>query len=141
MSANSQLTVAIHILSWMALVERKEPGPVTSDRIAVSVNTNPVVIRRALGLLQKGGLVRSQRGANAGWVLAKPPSAITLLDIYNAVEAGPLFGLHHSPPNQACPVGRGIQPTLKSVYMSIEGSFRRELAETTIAQVLAETVG
>jgi DNA-binding IscR family transcriptional regulator len=53
---------------------------VTSDRIAVSVNTNPVVIRRALALLQQGGLIQSQRGANAGWVLAKRPSAITLLN-------------------------------------------------------------
>jgi Rrf2 family protein len=141
MSANSQLTIAIHILSWMALVERKQPGPVTSDRIAVSVNTNPVVIRRALGFLQKGGLVQSQRGANAGWVLVKRPSAITLLDIYKAVETGSLFALHHSPPNQACPVGRGIQPTLKVVYASIEDSLRRHLAKTTIAQVLAETVG
>jgi Rrf2 family protein len=141
MSANSHLTVAIHILSWMALVERNRPGPVTSDRIAISVNTNPVVIRRALGLLQKGGLVQSQRGANAGWILAKRPDAITLLDIYNAVEAGPLFALHHSPPNQGCPVGRGIQPTLKTVYASLEGSLRHDLAKTTVAQVLADMVG
>jgi Rrf2 family protein len=140
MSANSQLTVAIHVLSWMALVERNRPGPVTSERIAQSVNTNPVVIRRALGLLQKGGLVRSQRGANAGWVLAKRPTAITLLDIYNAVEAGPLFAMHHSPPNQTCPVGRGIQPTLRNVYGSLESSLRRDLAKTTVAQVLTETV-
>jgi len=140
MSANSQLTVAIHILSWMALVERSRPGPVTSERIALSVNTNPVVIRRALGLLQKGGLVQSQRGANAGWILAKRPTAITLLAIYNAVESGPLFALHHSTPNPTCPVGRGIQPTLRNVYGSLESSLRRRLAKTTVAQVLAETV-
>jgi Rrf2 family protein len=140
MSANSQLTVAIHILSWMALVERNRPGPVTSERIALSVNTNPVVIRRALGLLQKAGLVQSQRGTNAGWVLAKRPTAITLLDIYNAVETGPLFAMHHSTPNQTCPVGRGIQPTLKDVYGGLERSLRRDLAKTTVAQVLAETV-
>jgi Rrf2 family protein len=140
MSANSQLTVAIHIPSWMALVERNRPGPVTSERIALSVNTNPVVIRRALGLLQKAGLVQSQRGANAGWVLAKRPTAITLLDIYNAVETGPLFAMHHSTPNQTCPVGRGIQPTLKDVYGGLERALRRDLAKTTVAQVLAETV-
>src|SRR5258708_8597352 len=109
MSANSQLTVAIHVLSWMALVERNRPGPVTSERIAQSVNTNPVVIRRALGLLQKGGLVRTQRGANAGWVLAKRPTAITLLDIYNAAEPGPPSPIPPPPPTTTCPLGSALR--------------------------------
>jgi Rrf2 family protein len=140
MSANSRLTVAIHILSWMALVARKRQEPVTSDRIALSVNTNPVVIRRTLGLLQKAGLVQSHRGANAGWTLAKAPTAITLLEIYNAVRDGPLFALHPSPPNRACPVGRGIQPALRNVYGALESSLRQHLSKTTIEQVLKETV-
>ena len=70
MSANSRMTVAVHILSFMILWQQRRPEPATSERIAHSVNTNPVVIRRLLGLLQKGGLVKSQRGVNAGWRLA-----------------------------------------------------------------------
>jgi Rrf2 family protein len=140
MSANSRLTIAIHVLMWMALVARKRSDPVTSDRIAASVNTHPVVIRRALGLLQRGGLVRSRRGQNAGWTLARSPSEITLLDVFNAVEEGSLFALHHSRPNQACPIGRRIQPVLRKVYGSLEKSFRQHLSKITIEQVLAETV-
>ena len=115
MSANSRMTVAIHVLSYLVLAEKRRRDPVTSDQIASSVNTNPVVIRRMLGLLQKGGLVRSRRGANAGWTLARQPDAITLLDVYSAVEEEPLFGLHASTPNQKCPIGRNIQPTLRKV--------------------------
>ncbi len=140
MSANSRLTVAIHILSWMALVERRRPDPVTSDKIAASVNTNPVVIRRTLGLLRRGGLVRVQRGANAGWKLAKRADAITLLDIYRAVEDAPLFALHATRPNQACPIGRGIQPALKQVYAALEDQLGRQLRKLTIEQVLTETL-
>ena len=94
MSANSRMTVAVHILSFMILWAQKHPEPATSERIAHSVNTNPVVIRRLLGLLQKGGLVKSQRGVDAGWRLAKRPTAITMLDVYKAVEDAPLFALH-----------------------------------------------
>jgi DNA-binding IscR family transcriptional regulator len=65
---------SVHILSFMILWQQRRPEPATSDRIAQSVNTNPVVIRRLLGLLQKGGLVKSQRGVNAGWRLAKRPT-------------------------------------------------------------------
>lgn len=135
------MTVAIHVLSYMVSSAKKRPDPVTSDQIAYSVATNPVVIRRMLGLLQKGGLVQSHRGAHSGWTLARKPTAITLLDVYRAVEEEPLFALHASPPNPACHIARGIQPALKTVYGALEDQLRRQLSKTTIEQVFAETVG
>lgn len=140
MSANSRLTVATHILTWMALVARRTPDPVTSDRIAVSVNTNPVVIRRTLGLLANGGLVESYRGVNAGWRLTRSADAISLLDVFDALEEGAHFALHPSKPSQACPVGRGIGSTLSHVYDAIDDGVRKTLAATTIEAVLTETL-
>jgi len=55
MAANSRLTVAAHALAWMALVRRSSDEFVTSERIAASVNTNPVVIRRIAGRLARAG--------------------------------------------------------------------------------------
>ncbi|HSP15330.1 MAG TPA: Rrf2 family transcriptional regulator [Thermoanaerobaculia bacterium] len=140
MSANSRMTVAIHILSYLAVAERKRPDPVTSDRIAHSVATNPVVIRRMMGALRRAGLVASRRGAHAGWTLAKSPEAITLLDVYRAVGEGPLFALHASPPNPHCHVARGLKPALGRVYGALEKELARQLAGTTIGQMLADTV-
>jgi DNA-binding IscR family transcriptional regulator len=104
------------------------------------VRTNPVVIRRLLGLLRQSGLVRSQRGANAGWTLTRSPKAITLLDVYNLVHGEPLFGLHASPPNPQCPIGRGLPPTLRRVYGTLEDELRQQLASTNLDQVLADTL-
>ena len=140
MSSNSRLTIALHILSWMTLVARRGIDLVTSDRIAASVNTHPVVIRRALGQLRRAGLVRVQRGNGAGWSLARAAESISLLSVYQAVEPDAVFALHPSQPNQACPVGRGIQPALRRVYGGAEEALRGELARTTVADVLEEAL-
>lgn len=137
MSANSRMTVAIHILSYLAASERPS-RPVTSDRIARSVATNPVVIRRMLGALRQAGLVASRRGANAGWTLVKRPAAITLLDVYRAVDEGPVFGLYASPPNPHCHVARALKPALGRVYGALEEDLANRLARTTIGQMLAD---
>ncbi|HLU55687.1 MAG TPA: Rrf2 family transcriptional regulator [Pseudonocardia sp.] len=140
MAANSRLTVAAHALAWMALVRRSSDEFVTSERIAASVNTNPVVIRRAIGRLRAAGIVEVQRGAGAGCRLARPPESITLREVYEAVEHEPLFGLHARPPNQGCPVGRGIQPALAKVYGGVEDALRAELERTTVADLLIDVL-
>ena len=137
---NSRLTIAVHALAWLALARRRGKDVLTSDQVAASVNTNPVVIRRSLGELRQAGLVEVRHGAGAGWSLAWDPEEITLLDVYHAVEHGPLFGMHHTEPNLQCPVGRGIQPALGAVYGAIEQTVRRELGRTSIADVLRETL-
>jgi DNA-binding IscR family transcriptional regulator len=139
-SSNSRFTVALHILSWMALVAQRGIDVATSDRIAVSVNTNPVVVRRALGRLRRAGLVRAQRGHGAGWSLVRPVESVSLLDVYQAIAPDAVFGLHPSVPNQGCPIGRGIQPALRRVYGGVEQAMRSELTRTTVADILAETL-
>lgn len=140
MSANSRLTIAIHALAWLALARRRGRELLTSEQVAASINTNPVIVRRSLGELRRAGLVEVRHGAGAGWRLARPPEQITLLSVYEAVESAPLFGLHRTEPNQECPVGQGIRPALTQVYGAVELAVRRELGATTIAEVLDQTL-
>ena len=140
MAANSRMTIAVHALAWMALAQRQGHAVLTSDQVAVSVNTNPVIIRRCLGDLRRAALVDVRHGAGAGWRLARAPGQITLLEVYDAVGPEPSFGLHHSEPNLECPVGKGIRPALSQVYDGIEQAMRRELAVVSVADVLRETL-
>jgi Rrf2 family protein len=141
MSANSRLTIAVHTLAWMALARDRGLELMTSEQVAASVNTNPVIIRRSLGDLHRAGLVDVRRGAGAGWSLARDPAGITLLDVYDAVEHEPLFAMHRTEPNLQCPVGYGIRPVLGHVYGDIDETLRRELARTSVADVLRSTLG
>ncbi|MBO3734320.1 Rrf2 family transcriptional regulator [Glycomyces niveus] len=140
MAANSRLTTAVHALAWMALASRRGREVMTSEEIAASLATNPVIVRRSLGELRAAGLVVSRRGAGAGWSLTREPAAITVLEVHEALGAEPLFALHPGTPNLECPVGQGIRPVLTEVYAAADAAVRRELAGHTIADVLAQTL-
>ena len=140
MAANSRLTIAVHALAWLALAHRRGQEQLTSEQVAASVNTNPVIIRRSLGDLRRAGLVDVRHGAGAGWSLARAPEQITLLDVYDAVEQDPLFGMHHTEPNLECPVGKGIRPALTHFYSGVDRAIRDELVRTSIEDVLRETL-
>ncbi len=136
MAGNSRLTIAAHALAWLALAHSRGRAVLTSDEVAASINTNPVIVRRSLGDLQRAGLVVARRGTGAGWRLSRPPGEISLLDVYAAVSPEPLLALHHSEPNLECPVGFGIRPALSEVYDEAAAAFRAALARQTVAGLL-----
>ncbi|MEU8832426.1 Rrf2 family transcriptional regulator [Streptomyces sp900116325] len=140
MGANSRLTIAAHALAWIGLYQRQGHEVATSEQIGSSANTNPVVIRRLLGELRRAGLVESRRGVVAGWSLTRGLESMTLLDVYEAVEDGPLFAMHRAAPDEGCVVGHGIQPAMQGVYAGIEETLRSELARVTLEDVLRDVL-
>lgn len=73
-------------------------------------------------------------------MLSRDLSAITLLDVYEAVESGPIFALHRATPDPECVVGHGIGPAMASVYDGVEATLRKELAETTLEDILHDVL-
>ena len=134
MAANSQFSMALHVLTLLATSEGRN---LKSEGIACSVNTNAVVIRRLLGQLNQAGLVASQTGAAGGSRLAKKASEIGLVDIYRSVCCGEIFALHGRSPNQDCPVGKNIEAILCNLQKEIDKSVYEKLAEYTLADVLS----
>ncbi|WP_413537168.1 Rrf2 family transcriptional regulator [Carnobacterium divergens] len=135
MSISTKFPVAVHVLSILSL---NRQTTIYSDYIAASVNTNPVVIRRIVGLLKKAGLVDSAPGMG-GINLLKEPQEITLYDIYNAVSVKDkqLFSLHQDT-NPECIVGKNIQQSLVGVMRTAEEAMEDELKKTTLADTINE---
>jgi DNA-binding IscR family transcriptional regulator len=132
---SSRFSIAVHILSLISISSKE----CTGDFIADSVNTNPVIIRKIMGMLKKAGLVEVRPGVG-GASLLKHPDQITLLDVYRAVdviEDGQLFNFHDEP-NPNCPVGRNIESALRSELMEAQSAMEQRLAQVTLDQLTAQ---
>ena len=136
MSANSKLTTAVHALCWLELGRRRGASWLTSERIAASLASHPVAVRRCLGQLRNAGLVQAARGPGSGWSLTRPADQITVLDVHQAIGGEELFALHPHEPNPECPVGFGIRPVLRDVYQHLQERVTAELSRKTIAALL-----
>ncbi|MDO8540796.1 MAG: Rrf2 family transcriptional regulator [Opitutaceae bacterium] len=132
MSANSRFAVSVHILAYLAYEHARA---VPSAEIASSVDTNPVVIRRLLSALVKNQLVEAYKGAAGGFRLARPANAISLLDIYRAVEPAPSHGMNRFTPNHRCPVGAKIEEVLLGVFSKAQAGMEAELLRVRLSDV------
>ena len=137
MSDSSRFAVAVHAPTLLASADR----PLTSERIAGSVNTNPVVIRRVLAALRTARLVASKGGAGGGWRLTRASEAITLRDVYRAVEGPRLFAFPSQAPNPDCPVGSTIQSALQRQFELALQGMEAALGHANIADMLRQTRG
>ena len=135
MQISSRFTIAVHVL--ICIETFKNDYKVTSDFLASSVNANPVVIRRLLQQLKKAKLINVKRGSG-GADIEKPLDAITLLDVYHAVECveeGKLFHFHESP-NPLCPVGKNIHALLDARLEDIQKAMEKEMQSVSIQDIM-----
>ena len=131
----TRFAVAIHILLLLAC--NRAPGKATSEYMARSVNTNPVVVRRITGQLARAGLIRVRRGPG-GAELARPPGEISLGDVWRAMNLGasrPLLPLHAAP-DQGCPVGREVHSLLGGAFEAAEEAMEQALCRTSLQSLV-----
>ena len=126
MQISSRFSVALHIL--MCVDTFQNDYKVTSDFLAGSINTNPVLVRKLLSRLKGAGLVHIARGTG-GVTLARALEDVTFYDVYCAVEAVEKEGLFHihEHPNPACPVGRNIRALLVRRLETTQRAMESEL--------------
>lgn len=126
---DTKFSSAIHML--ILISEAKTP--MSSEKIAESVGTNPSYIRKIAGLLKKAGIIESSQG-RSGFSLTMNADELTLYQIFCAVEETSeihLFDIHRNP-NDKCVVGRYIQPTLTDMFGELEDKAVSELKQKTL---------
>jgi Rrf2 family protein len=107
-------------------------GHVKGERVAQAQEVPLKFLENILGDLRQAGLVRSQRGAEGGYWLARPADEITLAEIIRAVE-GPLANVRGVRPDAI--TYQGAAEPLKDVWIAVRASLRSVLEAVTLADV------
>lgn len=109
-------------------------GPVKGDAIASAQKIPLRFLENILGELRNAGIVRSQRGAEGGYWLARPAGDVTIAEVIRAVE-GPIASIRSSRPEEVS--FPGAAAPLQEVWIALRANMRAVLEKVTLADVVA----
>ena len=178
MQIPSRFSIAIHICMCLEFFDahsesnaKKPPSkkrhckPMTGEALAESVGAHSVIIRNILAQLKSANLIETRRGGS-GARLAKSPSKISLLDIFNAVQStkssqtqanaknsgaktptksnkstqasqNQLFRFHTNP-NELCPLGKHIHGILDIRFLQAQSVLESYLSTVLLSDLMSE---
>ncbi|HZO35260.1 MAG TPA: Rrf2 family transcriptional regulator [Solirubrobacteraceae bacterium] len=109
-------------------------GPTKGDAISRAQQIPLKFLENILADLRHAGIVRSQRGADGGYWLAKPAREINVADIIRAVE-GPLASIRGERPESID--YEGTAEPLQQVWIAVRASLRSVVERVTLADLAA----
>ena len=107
------------------LAKHQEQKIVLSDDISNKYNIPPKYLFKILGQLVKGGVLRSKRGTNGGFSLARPPKKISLLQIIEAVDmpmTNNLYLEEHAKGKKFC---KRVEQTYEKAIAQVKNVFKK----------------
>jgi Rrf2 family protein len=109
-------------------------GPTKGDAIAQAQAIPLKFLENILADLRHAGIVRSQRGAEGGYWLARPAADVTVADVIRAVD-GPLASVRGGRPEDVA--YDGAAEPLAQVWIAVRASLRSVVERVTLADIAA----
>jgi Rrf2 family protein len=116
------------------LAGSSQQSPRKVDDVAQAQGIPVSFLENILTQLRSSGIVRSQRGPEGGYWLARPADELSLATVIRAVE-GPLVGVRGQRPEEIEYVGSA--ESLQQVWIALRANLRKVLEHVTIADVAA----
>ncbi len=133
MRVSAKADYGIRALIELAALEEESDAPVKRDQIGAGQDIPVAFLENILLELKRAGLVRSVRGQQGGFRLARPAGDIRLAEIIRALD-GPLASVRGARPEDLDYAGRA-QP-LRDVWIAVRVNLRAVLEEITLADLL-----
>ncbi|WP_026622696.1 DNA-binding IscR family transcriptional regulator (plasmid) [Ensifer sp. WSM1721] len=134
MKHDSRLSSVLHALLHMA----EQNGSMTSQTLAQCMHTNPVVVRRTMGLLRKAGIVASARGHAGGWNITADLSAVTLRQLHEVLGEPAIFAIGNRNETPDCLVEQSVNAALDTAFAEAEALLLDRFAVVTLADLAAD---
>jgi Rrf2 family protein len=108
-------------------------GPLQTRVIAQQQDISIKYLEQLMAAMKSAGLVRSQRGAKGGYVLARPPGKIKLSDIFDVFE-GPVVTVECVANENYC--ARAADCIARQVWSEVQQAIKKVLRSTTLQDAL-----
>ncbi len=132
---NNQFSVGVHIMTALGDHHGEQ---VTSAHLSASVRAHDSRVRGVLSKLVKAGLVVTSRGRNGFSSLSRPASKISLLEIYKAVEAPPVFSIHQYPKEKTCRTCCTHKQAMVELLEDTQRAFEARLGQRMLSEMVAK---
>ncbi|KGE01319.1 Rrf2 family transcriptional regulator [Neorhizobium petrolearium] len=132
----------LHCLLWLA---SSPEAPLSSRDLADFQGISPSFLAKIFPKLEKAGIVSASEGVKGGYLLAKQPRDITVLEVVDAIEGSkPLFDCQEI--RGRCAVYRERPPSwatkgvcaIHAVMLRAEKAMRDSLASQTLANIAGD---
>ncbi|MBA3025497.1 MAG: Rrf2 family transcriptional regulator [Sulfurimonas sp.] len=124
------------ILSLIVL--SKATVPMDSDTLSRELSISKSFLAKILQALAKSDILKSYKGVNGGFALAKEPKEINMLDVMSSVEGKAPAVFDCAPSTKNCPSDKAdicsIWPFLNKLQLKIDFF----LADLTLADILED---
>ena len=132
MRISAKADYAVRLAAELAAAPPKTP--ITGPALATAQDSPLAFCENILGSLRTAGIVQSKRGAEGGYLLAKPAGDVTVADVIRAVD-GPLGAVHGDAPEDLAYPGAAAR--LVDVWIAVRASVRDVLERVTLADLAA----
>lgn len=131
MQITRQADYALRAMVYLAQIEPNLRS--ATSRIAEEQHIPPSFLAKIISQLSIAGLIHTSRGARGGVSLARPPEAISVLEVVEAID-GPLMLNECSNGTNNCAFGETCP--LRPLWCETQADMVDRLRKTTFASVL-----
>ena len=124
------------LLSIFCISDKTEPLDV--DTISTTVGISKSFLAKILQKLTKGGILKSYKGVRGGFVLARPVTQISILDIIKAVEENAAAVFECTSGEHSCPSQRLTSCMIWPTFVKLQGKIDTFLASMTLDEIISK---